>query len=174
MKPILVGLDGSELAERGLSLATELAKGLDDKVIAARVVPPTWSAGGYDPELRQRLEVADEAAAAGYLAKVADRLRADSVKAETRLLHGDAWRALLAAAHQDDCGLIVLTSHGLSGLASRVFGSVAQKVLANASCPVVVVPCSDADLAREEELEERASDEQAVQRMSAVAKAKQR
>ena len=80
MKPILVGLDGSELAERGLSLATELAKGLDDKVIAARVVPPTWSGGGYDPELRQRLEVADEAAAAGYLAKVADRLRADSVR----------------------------------------------------------------------------------------------
>ena len=169
MKPILVGLDGSELAERGLVLAADLAEGLDATVIAARVVPPP-SPRSYDPDLLRRLEEAELKDAEAYLAKTADRLREDRLSAQTRLLHGDPARALVAAARQDGCSLIVLTSHGLGGLASRVFGSVAQKVLASAPCPVVVLPCSEAELLTEEESEELAADESMLGNIASVAK----
>jgi len=105
-----------------------------------------------------------------YLAKTAERLREDRLSAQTRLLHGDPARALVAAARQDGCSLIVLTSHGLGGLASRVFGSVAQKVLASAPCPVVVLPCSEAELLTEEESEELAADESMLGNIASVAK----
>lgn len=167
MKPILVGLDGSQLAERGLTFAANLAEALDAVLIAARVVPTTWATRGYDPDLQHRLEEADEKAAASYLANIAKRVRDDRVKAQTRLLHGDASRALLAAAKQDDCSLIVVTSHGMSGLGSRVFGSVAQRVLSSTHCPVLVVPCAESDLVLEEELEEQASDEAELRGMLA-------
>lgn len=172
MKPILVGLDGSELAERGLVLAANLAEALDANVIAARVVPTSWGGRAYDPDLLHRLAEADEREAASYLARIASRLRGDRVKAQTRQLHGDPAQALVAAARQDGCSLIVVTSHGMSGLGSHVFGSVAQKVLASAPCPVVVVPCTESDLVREEELEEQASDEAVRERINAVAKQK--
>ena len=149
MKPILVGLDGSELAERGLVMAANLAEGLDATIIAARVVPPRLSSDAYDPDLVRRVEEADEKDAASYLAETEARLRGDRVRAETRLLHGDAARALIAAARQDECSLIVVTSHGMSGLGFHAFGSVAQKVLEHAPCAVVVVPCSDADLVKQ-------------------------
>jgi nucleotide-binding universal stress UspA family protein len=170
MKPILVGLDGSALAERGLVLAANLAESLHATVIAARVVPTNWSGRAYDPDLLHRLEEADEKDAASYLAQTANRLREDRVQAQTRLLHGDAARALVAAARQDECSLIVVTSHGMSGLGSHVFGGVAQKVLASAPCPVVVVPCSESDLVGEEELEEQTSDESALRGIGALAK----
>ena len=170
MKPILVGLDGSELAEQGLVLAANLAEALDANVIAARVVPENWSGRAYDPDLLHRLEEADEKDAASYLAQIASRLREDRVQVQTRLLHGHPARELVAAARQDECSLIVVTSHGMSGLGSRVFGSVAQKVLADAPCPVVVVPCSESDLLMEEELEEQVSDESALERIGARAK----
>jgi nucleotide-binding universal stress UspA family protein len=96
------------------------------------------------------------------------------VQAETRLLHGDAARALTAAAHQDQTAMMVVTSHGMSGLGSRVFGSVAQKILAHAPCPVLVVPCSEADLIVEEELEEQIADQALVGGMEAAVKARGR
>lgn len=170
MKPILVALDGSELAERGLVLACDMAQGLDAMVIAARVVPPPLPGHAYDPDLLRRLEEADLQDAEGYLAKTAERLRENRLSVQTRLLHGDPARALVAAARQDDCSLIVLTSHGRGGLASRVFGSVAQKVLARALCPVVVLPSTTGELLTEEESEEWAADESTLGKIAATAK----
>jgi nucleotide-binding universal stress UspA family protein len=129
------------------------------------VVPTSWATQGYDPDLQHRLEEADEKAASAYLAQVAERLREEGVSVQTRLLHGRPSRALVAAAKLDECRMVVVTSHGMSGLGSRVFGSVAQRVLASAPCPVLVVPCAASDLAEEEEIEELASDQAMLRSM---------
>jgi nucleotide-binding universal stress UspA family protein len=51
----------------------------------------------------------------------------------------DAFRGILAAAEQADAGLIVMASHGRSGLQALVLGSETQRVLAHSTVPVLVV-----------------------------------
>jgi hypothetical protein len=85
---------------------------------------------------------------------------------ETVFLLGEPAQALATTAREADCDLIALTSHGMSGLGSDVFGSVAQKLLRSAPCPVLVVRCTAQDLEREEEDEERAADRELVEQLA--------
>lgn len=103
-----------------------------------------------------------------YLASAAERLGQDRLTVETRLLHGEVAPTLVEAARQERCDLIAISSHGMSGLVSQVFGSVAQKLLYSAPCPVLVVRSTQAQLEREEEQEEREADEALLGRIGAV------
>jgi nucleotide-binding universal stress UspA family protein len=141
-------------------------------MILARVVPAPVPGRFYAPGLLQQVDEAQTQEAEAYLASTADRLREDRLSVETRLLHGDVARALVASAERDHCELIAITSHGMSGLGSQVFGSTAQKLLYSASCPVLVVRCQQGELLREEEREEGATDAAMLAQMSAAAKGK--
>lgn len=158
IKRVLVPLDGSELAERALVVVGDLAESLSATVIIARVVPPPVAGRFYAPHLLERLEEAQTQEAEAYLASTAGRLLQDRLSVETRLLRGEVAPALIAQAMRDRCDLIAITSHGLSGLGSQVFGSVAQKLLYAAPCPVLVVRSVPEELQREEEREAGAAD----------------
>jgi hypothetical protein len=77
-------------------------------------------------------------------------------------------QALAATVLEEHCDLIALTSHGTSGLASHVFGSVTQKLLHYAPCPVLVVRCTPQDIEREEEREEQDTDRVLVEQLAAA------
>src|SRR5262245_51325146 len=57
----------------------------------------------------------------------------------TRLIEGVAWHEIVEAARGESCDLIVMGSHGRSGLAHLLLGSVAEKVVRKAACPVLTV-----------------------------------
>lgn len=121
-KTILVPLDGSKLAEIALPQAIEFARG-GARVVLLRAVE------GEEPGEPER-----------YLATVQSRLRATGV-AEVAAL---AWRGLPAAAIGDAarfCGadLIVMSSHGRSGLDRFLFGSVAETLLRSTPAPIFLV-----------------------------------
>jgi nucleotide-binding universal stress UspA family protein len=166
IRRVLVPLDGSPLAERALRVAGDLTESLAGTLIVARVVPPAQAGGGFRPGLLEELEESHKREAAAYLSSAADRLRADRLQVETRLLHGEPAPTLIAAASDESCDLIVISSHGMSGLGSQVFGSVAQKLLYGAPCPVLVVRSTAEDLGREEEQEEQAVDTALLERMT--------
>jgi nucleotide-binding universal stress UspA family protein len=168
IKRVLVPLDGSELAERALVVAGDLAESVSATLILARVVPPPATGRFYQANLVKELKEAQTREAEAYLASAAQRLREDRLTAETLLLHGDVAPALVSAARHERCDLIAISSHGMSGLGSQVFGSVAQKLLYSAPCPVLVVPSTPGDLEREEEHEERAADEGLVGQIRAA------
>jgi nucleotide-binding universal stress UspA family protein len=157
-KRILVPLDGSTLAEEALPVAGELAEGLDAALELVRVVPPPVPSRFYAPRLREQVLEAQVAEAEAYLAEVAARLRGDRLQVETHVLTGEAARALTRFAEREHCRLIVMGSHGMGGLGSQVFGSVAQKVLHTAGCPVLTVRPPPEVLEREEEAEELQTD----------------
>lgn len=163
---LLVPLDGSELAERALVAAGDLAESLSATIVLARAVAPAVPGPCYEPGLLQRLEEAQTREAETYLASTAQRLREDRLSVETRLLRGDVAPALIRMAASDRCDLIVITSHGMSGLGSHVFGSVAQKLLYSANCPVLVIRCVPSDLQREEEREAAAADTTLLSQLS--------
>ncbi len=159
IKRLLVPLDGSDLAERALVVAGDLAESLSAVIVLARVVPPPVPGRFYSAKLLEQVQEAQAKEAEAYLSSVAERLKADRLSVQTRVLAGEVAPTLVRFAEETRCELIVMGSHGLGGLGSQVFGSVAQKVLHTSGCPVLVVRPTTADVfEREEEQEEREAD----------------
>ncbi|MEO8540243.1 MAG: universal stress protein [bacterium] len=133
-RPILVGLDGSEEAERGLATARKLAAKDGSKIVLLRsfsMPPPVGiEFAAYPADLYSSLEQA----AQDYLNATAQ------AEEQTLLMQGDATGALLEAAEKVDAGLIVLTSTG-KGVTKRVaMGSTTTRVIHGTERPVLVLP----------------------------------
>ncbi len=137
-KTIVVPLDGSSLAARAVPYATRLARGTGGRLVfvQATLAPPL--PGQSEREARaaatRRAEI--------ELNAVVDRLRAEGLTAEARVYHEDAPTAILDAAAQDGADLIVMSTHGRSGLGRWVYGSVADRVLRAATIPMLLVPAA--------------------------------
>jgi nucleotide-binding universal stress UspA family protein len=81
--------------------------------------------------------------ASDYLSHVAAAVKRDAgTEAETRLIKGDASGGILQAVRQHRPTLVVMTTHGRSGLGRWLFGSTTDEVLRHANVPVLVVPPS--------------------------------
>jgi len=77
--------------------------------------------------------------AASRLEKLAARAKAAGLRVSTRLANGDPPREIARAARAEKAGLIVIGTHGRTGFSKLMLGSVAQRVIAIATCPVVTV-----------------------------------
>jgi nucleotide-binding universal stress UspA family protein len=139
-KKILVPLDGSTLAERALTPAVELAGG-DASIVLLRAVE-AHAFPGVDPTERQVhvVENAEE-----YLAGVAAQLGRRGVKdVQTSVWYAPAVSAISDAAASRGIDLIVMSTHGRSGLGRAIMGSVAESVLRSVKTPVALVHALDA------------------------------
>jgi len=131
---LVVPLDGSELAERALPYAVRLAAERGGRLVLVRSAlgpPPS----GLDWEQQQRV-VMDESSA--YLAGVAEKV-ATRVPVTAAPVYGHPADEILAAVRQYDADSIVMATHGRTGLAHLLYGSVAEAVLARSPVPVFVV-----------------------------------
>src|SRR5262245_9486901 len=140
IKTILVPHDFSEYAAHALTWAVELAKRYQAKLILFHAVP-VFSRTGY-PEGMFLLD----------LAKIETETIADAEKrlrevvaatgltgvVETKVVVGDAMWEICQAAEREHADLVIMGSHGRTGLAHIVLGSVAERVVRHVSCPVLV------------------------------------
>lgn len=138
---ILVPLDGSALAESAIATAVEMARsGLATLMLVRAVEAHTLP--GADPTDAQ-VEVVREAEA--YLAGVADRLKQQGVKnVQTSVWYGPAASAIVDAARLRKADLIVMTTHGRSGLGRLILGSVAESVLRGTTTPILLLRAPEA------------------------------
>jgi nucleotide-binding universal stress UspA family protein len=142
---ILVPLDGSLLAEQALTTATTLARAAGAALLLVSAVPePDAHVGrpGNETQPRSRAAAARVAEAGRletYLGRTAADLRAQGLGAGTALPGGPAAEGILHAAETSGADLIVMASHGRSGLARLWLGSVAAKVVQGATRPVLLV-----------------------------------
>jgi nucleotide-binding universal stress UspA family protein len=150
---ILVPLDGSELADAALPYAEAIAKALGWGIVLLRVVsgdPARHPRPGSAPieapleeETARRpgynLFQAEEAGAIDALAPAVARLRAAGLTADCEVGVGDAKTVIAERAGEQDIAVVVMASHGQTGL-RRVFrGSVASAVVDHSARPVVIV-----------------------------------
>ena len=141
-KHLLVPIDGSPTSELAVEKAIGLAKAFGSTVTVLYVVDPYPFAGvgsdfayGQTQFLNAAKAMANEA-----LAGARKALQAAGIKVTASLVEAHAiWRGILDAAESGGADLIVMGSHGRSGLEKLVLGSVAQRVLSNAKGPVLVV-----------------------------------
>lgn len=137
---ILVPLDGSALAERAINHAAEIARGTGAEIILLEAVQVPFS---LSPEAgaREALKTVGEIAAKSrdYLGGIVSRLEKDGLKARAVVLEGSADSAILGFAHNEDVDILVMSTHGRTGLSKTIMGSVAEKVMLTTKRPVMLV-----------------------------------
>jgi len=144
---IVVGVDGSTASHEALRWAAREAGLRGANLVAvhawAFVLMAPIGAPGMIPmpavDLAGHVEAEQEAAGADLDAAITDALGADGV-IEKRLVEGDAGDVLVSESAGAD--LVVVGSHGRSGIKAALLGSVSRHVVEHAACPVVVVKAS--------------------------------
>jgi nucleotide-binding universal stress UspA family protein len=140
-KRILVATDFSPCSQAAVSYAAGLSKQLGASLVIAHVYfPPVIAVPDAVIPLSandMRAFLARMQAGLDEAATVAKGLGAASV--ETALLEGDPWHQVVRCAHDRLCDLIVVGTHGRSAVAHFFLGSVAEKIVRKAECPVLVV-----------------------------------
>ena len=133
---IVWATDGSELADRALPLATELARVHQSKIVAVHANGLLYGRFGCAPVLADEDDIRTK-----IEGQVMD-LRAEGIDADVKFINGaqDGMAELIAGAAADvDADLIVIGTHGRGAAASMFLGSVAKRLLHFAPCPVLAM-----------------------------------
>jgi nucleotide-binding universal stress UspA family protein len=140
---ILVPLDGSDLAEQALPVAAYIARHASGKIVLLECVIPPMEFGLYvgrePPLLVQQAIDTDTEMATDYLKRTVQGNHLADIETEIKIEYGWPAHSILAVAEQQQSDLIVISSHGRSGLSRWILGSVAQKVIRHAPIPVLVL-----------------------------------
>jgi nucleotide-binding universal stress UspA family protein len=137
IRHILVCTDFSEHADVAMGQAIDLARQVGARVTLLHAFSPMpflGPDGSGVALIGDVLSAAEEA-----LEKRCEKIEAMGVKVEKRLLEGPAPEALLRATRELGCDLAVLGTHGRTGIKRAILGSVAERVVREAGCPVLTI-----------------------------------
>lgn len=141
-KHLLIATDGSELARKAVAQGLALAAQLGARVLAVHVTAPWTAIGIHEIALSLPPENYERAAAdsaQSILADVAMRAKAEGVPCETLHVHDRLpAQGILDAAAERGVDLIVMASHGRSGVARLLLGSEANEVVSKSTVPVLI------------------------------------
>ncbi len=151
-KRILVPLDGSARAEQAIPVAARIARALGGSVILLRVVTAPVDTGKYSSTSGYVEETvdADLTGASRHLENIAGSDELSGIKTEVKTFTGAVASAVLSAAQSFHAHLIVMCSHGYTGLKRWSLGSVADKVTRHSPIPVLVLREGGPELATAE------------------------
>jgi nucleotide-binding universal stress UspA family protein len=141
---ILLPLDGSEIAAQALPHAQELAAQAGAELVLLQVIPEQGDELSFTtdmqvirPGVARRQYMVDHAGR--QLQRLADDLVLHKIPTRVMLDVGDPATKILDYAANHEIDLIVMSTHGRTGLARWAYGSVAGKVIGAAPCPVLLV-----------------------------------
>ncbi len=142
IEKIITPTDFSEPARAGIDAAEELAREFSAEIVLVYAVPripmvPAPHGAGAAGQIELEHEI--RASAENALDKIAEKLRAGIGKVRYQVLSGDPAHQIVETAKQEHADLIVISTHGETGWRRFVSGSVAEKVVRLAECPVLSV-----------------------------------
>lgn len=153
-KKILIPLDGSRLSSKALHYAGEVAQRFNAEIILIQVVPPTIpvpTTTGVAPgvESPAAVEIAMHTAlmedkknvtgAKRYLRGKVRGIKSQNLKVSYNVIVGDPSNSIMLFSKKEKIDLIVMTTHGKSGLKRAIMGSVADTVIRESGKPVLVI-----------------------------------
>jgi nucleotide-binding universal stress UspA family protein len=138
LRKILVPTDFSECSCAGFDYGVQLARDFNAELRLVHVINPHWYPFGDKYAALDAARLMDEAAKAAQ--KQMRRMAATAnVRYSVGVIHGSPAMEICKAAN-DDADLIVIPTHGRTGLGHVLIGSVAERVVRHARCPVLVIP----------------------------------
>ena len=140
---ILHATDYSKASDHALAEAIALAKQNRAELLVLHVIDPvTPYVAGDDmggAELYMKLEETTKQEAENSMKKLLEKLRKLKINAKSLLLRGNAHEQIVRTAKSRRANLIVIGTHGRTGLSRLLMGSVANQVVSTAHCPVLTV-----------------------------------
>lgn len=133
IKKILFPTDFSHTGDAALALATALARDAGATLIIAHVEEPPVAYGGGEMYYGMPEPAVEE------IQQMLDAVKPPdpSVKYEHRLVAGDPPSAIVRLAEEEQADLIVMGTHGRTGLSRLLMGSVAEAIVRRSPCPVL-------------------------------------
>lgn len=141
-KRILVPLDGSDRAEQALPFAARIARASGGSVHLLEVVSPLIDYGGgfaMVPQYTEQLIEVETTAATDYLQAVVASPKLAGIETTTEVTFGIPAQHILTSARSGETDLIVLCSHGRTGLTQWVLGSVAHTLAHESTVPTFIL-----------------------------------
>lgn len=143
-KKIMIPLDGSALAECVLPHVEAIARGCEtEELVLLRIVEPervySTSNSPIDPNLAATRESERKKAAETYLNEIGNRLAAVGLTCRVKAIVGRVAESLVDYCVANSIDLIIIATHGRSGITRWVRGSVADKILRSSKIPVMMV-----------------------------------
>ncbi len=144
---VLVPLDGSDLAAEALPVAASICAQIPgSKLILMRALPPSPLAYGYlavpeyiPPDVYQQMEDDQKQLGREYLESAASEVSRRGVHIRAYLEQGNAADTILDVAARQQVSLIVMTTHGRTGVARFALGSIADRVVRGGATPVLLL-----------------------------------
>lgn len=145
---ILAPTDFSEPSLSGLKVAGELARENNAELLLLHVVAPVRSIPSTGPPVHSGFEMSSvmeelEDGARQSLDEMVKEKTAEGIRARAEVIQGNPADEIASAADKEGADVIVIATHGWTGWRRFVFGSVAEKVVRLASCPVLTIPVPD-------------------------------
>lgn len=134
MKRILVPVDLSQASAQALDFAAELSKTFAPEVLLLFVIEPLYYAGDLGLMLEEQQRIAHS-----ELAQLERRAAKLKLKCRTLVQRGTPYVEIVATAKRLKVDLILMATHGRTGLSHALLGSVADRVVRTAECPVLTV-----------------------------------
>jgi nucleotide-binding universal stress UspA family protein len=142
IRQILYPSDFSSASHRAFATAMTMAKATGAKVTILHVVVPSVPLVPdqyLDASVWARIDAQARRWGSAQLARSAVRARKIGVRVTTLLLEGDPPRHIVGAARRMRADFVVIGTHGRTGISKFLLGSVAERMIATAPCPVVTV-----------------------------------
>ncbi len=141
LRTVLCPTDFSDVSARAETYAAALARHYDASLHLLHVDPPMPVMAPYgEIPVDARMFEEQRQVADAELVKAGDRARAGGLTVETTMKGGQPAREILALADRAQADMLVIGTHGRGGVEHLLLGSVAEKIMRKASCPVLVVP----------------------------------
>ena len=142
IRTVMVATDFSPASRAAFARAVELAKANRARLLVmhALTLVPALLGGEYiPPQTWDRIETATRAEARKQIRALVAKARRAGVRATALILIGSPYEVIVRAARSKRADVLVLGTHGRTGLPRFFLGSVAARVLATARCPVLTV-----------------------------------
>jgi nucleotide-binding universal stress UspA family protein len=139
IRSLLVAVDGSEFSDKAVRYACAMGPSLGAEVVLLHVVPMLVSATPYHDTVSDQPFLALQKVGEDILAKAKEIAVALKCEVTELISHGDPANKIVDIATERNADLIIMGSRGVSGIKRLFVGSISDKVMNQAPCPVMIV-----------------------------------
>jgi len=152
IKKILLPADASECSKKALAYALSFAKQYKARLVGLHVIDQRWEEQARDAfaaigqDAIQTVRQGYEEEARRILQEVADVAAQAGIAVETRIVTGLPFEEIVRVGRELPADIIIMGTHGRTGVSHALLGSVAENVVRNSPCPVLVVRLEEGEL----------------------------